>query len=270
VPELPEIETIKRGIAPLVLRRTVKKINIYNGNLRWAVPKTISQSLQHQIIHAVQRRGKYLLLVTDGDTLVIHLGMSGSLQLLPYPHVLKKHDHADIVLDNKTCLCFNDPRRFGSLLSRSTPLAQKLLGNLGVEPLSSDFTGKYLYEQARKKKSAIKSFIMNSHMVVGVGNIYANEALFLAGIDPRKPVNQIKLQDYELLAKSIKKILNAAIKANGTTFRNFVTHNGEVGTFKNFLQVYGRGGQRCVNCKHKLKSIRIGQRGTIYCPRCQK
>ena len=201
---------------------------------------------------------------------MVHLGMSGSLRFLNYPHQLTKHDHADIVFDNATCLCFNDPRKFGSLLLRSMPLAQKLLENLGLEPLNTKFTGKYLYEKSRTKKRAIKLFIMDNHIVTGVGNIYANEALFAAGIDPRKPANMVILSSYELLAKSIKKILRAAIKAKGTTFRNFVNYNGDIGTFKEFLKVYGRGGLECVNCKNKLQSIRIGQRNTIYCPRCQK
>jgi formamidopyrimidine-DNA glycosylase len=270
VPELPEIETLKRGIEPLVLNHIIQKINIYNHQLRWLVPKNISQSVQHQVIRSVQRRGKYLLLITDVDALVIHLGMSGSLQLLPYPHVLKKHDHVDIILDNGKCLCFNDPRRFGVLLLRNTPLAQKLLDNLGIEPLSSEFTGKYLYEQSRKKKGAVKIFIMNSHIVTGIGNIYATEALFLAGIDPRRAVNKITLQECELLVSSIKKILVAAINNKGTTFRNFITHNGSSGEFKAFLKTYGRAGLPCVRCKHKLELIRIGQRSTVYCPFCQK
>jgi formamidopyrimidine-DNA glycosylase len=270
VPELPEIETLKRGIEPLVLNRSIQKVNIYNHLLRWPIPENISASLQQQVIRAVQRRGKYLLLVTDSDALVVHLGMSGSLQILSYPHVLKKHDHIDIILDNSTCLCFNDPRKFGSLLLQSSQLAQKLLNNLGVEPLSASFTGEYLYEHGHKKKTAVKIFIMNSHIVTGVGNIYANEALFLAGIDPRRTVNKITLQEYELLVSSIKKILQTAIANKGTTFRNFITHNGSSGGFKAFLQIYGRGGLPCVRCKHKLESIFIGQRSTVYCPVCQK
>ena len=275
MPELPEIETLKRGIEPLVLGRSIEKISIYNPLLRWPIPENISAALQRQFIRAVKRRGKYLLLITDDDALVVHLGMSGSLQILSYPHVLKKHDHIDIVhidivLDNNKCLCFNDPRKFGSLLLQSSPLAKKLLNNLGIEPLSSEFTGKYLYEKGCKKKSSVKLFIMDGHIVTGVGNIYANEALFLAGIDPRRAVNNIALQEYELLVSSIKKILQTAIANKGTTFRNFITHNGDMGEFKAFLQVYGRGGLPCVKCKHKLESIFIGQRNTVYCPVCQK
>jgi formamidopyrimidine-DNA glycosylase len=279
VPELPEIETIRRGIEPLVVGQIIKQINVYNSNLRWPVPKNISNILQNKKICSVERRGRYLLLVTNSkddnlgehsQALIIHLGMSGNLQFLAYPHSLKKHDHVDIVLDNHTCLCFNDPRRFGALLLRETPLSQKLLNNLGIEPLSSKFTGKYLYQQTRKRKMAIKMLIMNNRIVTGIGNIYANEALFLAGIDPRKPADPIKLPDYVLLVRSIKKVLQKAIKNKGTTFRNFVTQNGDPGAFKNFLKVYGRAGQSCVNCKHKLESVRIAQRSTVYCPRCQK
>jgi len=270
MPELPEIETIKRGIEPLILNRVICKINIYNNKLRWNVPKDISQALQNQVVYSVQRRGKYLLLVTANNALIIHLGMSGSLRLLNYPHELTKHDHADIVFDNAMCLCFNDPRKFGSLLLLNTPLAQKLLRNLGLEPLSSEFIGKYLYEKSRTKKSAIKLLIMDNHVVTGVGNIYANEALFLTEIDPRKPANKVSLPHYELLVKNIKKILMAAIKAKGTTFKNFINYNGEVGSFKKFLKVYGREGLQCVKCRSKLQSIRIGQRNTVYCPKCQK
>jgi formamidopyrimidine-DNA glycosylase len=270
VPELPEIETIKRGIKPLILNQVIQKIKVYNHKLRWIIPENISQSLQNKIIRSVKRRGKYLLLTTNNNALVIHLGMSGSLQLLPYPHPLKKHDHVDIILNNATCLCFNDPRRFGSLLLHDTPIAQKLLGNLGIEPLESTFTGQYLYEHSRNKKSAIKLFIMNNHIVTGIGNIYANEALFSAGINPLKSANKITLQEYELLTKSVKKILRTAIKSKGTTFRNFITHDGHSGTFKTLLKTYGRSGQSCVICKNKLESIRIGQRSTVYCPQCQK
>lgn len=269
MPELPEIETIRRGIEPLILHQTICKINIYHEKLRWPIDKALAQILLNQKICSVQRRGKYLLLITNKNTLIIHLGMSGNLQILPFPHLLKKHDHVDIILTNGTCLCFNDPRRFGSLLLGETPLAHKLLGNLGIEPLTPQFTGQYLYQQSRNKKTAVKTFIMNSHIVTGIGNIYANEALFLAKINPKKPANEISLQSYKLLVTGIKKILRAAIKNNGTTFRDFITHNGAQGNFKNLLKVYGRGGKPCLNCNKKLKQIRIGQRSTIYCPSCQ-
>lgn len=269
MPELPEVETIRGGIEPFVLNQTICKINIYHKKLRWLIDKDLLRNLLGQKISSVQRRGKYLLLVADKDTLIIHLGMSGSLQIKPYPHLLKKHDHVDIILANNKCLCFNDPRRFGALLLAGTPLAYKLLGSLGIEPLTKKFTGQYLYQQAHNKKIAVKIFIMNNHIVTGIGNIYANEALFLAKIDPRKPANEISLQKYKLLVNCIKKILRAAIKNNGTTFRDFVAHDGASGNFKKFLKVYGHNDEPCPICGEKLQQIRIGQRSTIYCPSCQ-
>ncbi|EKE01751.1 MAG: formamidopyrimidine-DNA glycosylase [uncultured bacterium] len=270
MPELPEIETIYRGIEPAILNQRISAVVVINHQLRWPIPKKLPQVLTGQHIKAIQRRGKYLLLKTQTGTLIIHLGMSGNLQLKPQNHTLAKHEHVNIVFSNGLALCYIDPRRFGAILwTDKDPLQHKLLKNLGPEPLDRDFTAKHLFDRAKRCHSSIKQFIMNSKVVVGVGNIYANEALFAAKINPLCKASSVSLERYQLLTKKIKAILRYAIKHGGTTLRDYSDSRGQKGSFQNKLKVYGRQGQLCVNCKTKLKQIRLGQRSTVFCPSCQ-
>jgi len=271
MPELPEVETTRRGIEPHVLNQTITQVVIRKHQLRWKIPSALPQYLENKTINKVERRGKYLLLTTTTGTVIIHLGMSGSLRVLPADSVATKHDHIDLLLTNQLCLRFNDPRRFGCYLwTDENPLQHSLLKNLGPEPLTTDFHPQYLYQQSRKRKTSIKLFIMDSKIVVGVGNIYANEALFQAGINPKHAAGKVTLEQYSKLVKAIKNILQAAIKQGGTTLRNFISSDGKLGYFKQKLKVYGRGGLDCSNCGTMLKEIRLGQRSTVFCGKCQK
>lgn len=271
MPELPEVETTRRGIEPHLLNQTITQVIIRKHQLRWKIPSTLPQHLENKIILKIERRGKYLLLTTTTGTVIIHLGMSGSLRILPKDITATKHDHIDLLLANNFCLRFNDPRRFGCYLwTNEDPLQHSLLKNLGPEPLTAEFNSKYLYQQSRKRKTAIKLFIMDSKIVVGVGNIYANEALFQAGINPKCAAGKITLEQYNKLVKAIKNILQAAIKQGGTTLRNFISSDGKPGYFKQKLKVYGRGGLSCYNCEATLKEVRLGQRSTVFCGKCQK
>lgn len=270
MPELPEVETTCRGIEPHIKNQMVTAVVIRNHQLRWPISPTLKKKLPQQTIEAVNRRGKYLLLQTQLGHLIIHLGMSGSLRILQNQTAAKKHDHVDINFSNNVCLRFNDPRRFGCIIwTEENPSDHPLLKHLGPEPLTDDFNGNHLYQLSRKRKAPIKSFVMNSEVVVGVGNIYANEALFLAGIHPKKSVNQITIEQYDLLVKKIKYVLAAAIKQGGTTLRDYVNGDGKPGYFKQQLNVYGRAELPCVNCKTILQEIRLGQRSTVFCERCQ-
>ena len=211
------------------------------------------------------RRGKYLLFATDAGTAILHLGMSGSLRILTDEKPADKHDHIDFVFNNGMVLRFNDPRRFGAVLWTTSPIAEHaLLKDLGPEPLLADFDGKHLYQKSRNRKMPVKSFVMDSHIVVGVGNIYANEALFMAGIQPLRHAGKISLQRYQCLADCIKAVLQSAIDQGGTTLRNFVNEAGNPGYFKQQLRVYGRGGQPCVNCLAPLTEIRLANRTTVF------
>lgn len=270
MPELPEVETTCRGIEPHIKNQMVTNIVIRNHKLRWPISPTLKKKLPQQTIEAVNRRGKYLLLQTQLGNLIIHLGMSGSLRILQNQTAAKKHDHVDINFSNDVCLRFNDPRRFGCIIwTEENPSDHPLLKHLGPEPLTDDFNGNHLYQLSRKRKAPIKSFVMNSGVVVGVGNIYANEALFLAGIHPEKSVNHITIEQYDLLVKKIKHVLTAAIKQGGTTLRDYVNGDGKPGYFKQKLNVYGRADLPCVKCKTILQEIRLGQRSTVFCERCQ-
>jgi len=271
MPELPEVETTLRGIKPHVLQQTISKIVVRQQQLRWPIPSVISDILPNQPIVQLERRAKYLLLTTPIGTLILHLGMSGSLRIVSNSTEAKKHDHVDIELTNQKILRLTDPRRFGALLWTTEQLSQHaLLKHLGPEPLEESFSGKYLWQQARGKKVAVKTFLMNNKIVVGVGNIYATEALFMAGIHPKLAAGKISLARYENLAVEIKKILTAAIQQGGTTLKDFVDSDGKPGYFKFSLKVYGRAGLNCVMCNTKLKGIRQTQRSTVYCGICQK
>ncbi len=271
MPELPEVETTCRGIAPHILGQTVKQVIIRNPSLRWPVPDNLHQTLSGLKIEAVTRRAKYLLLATNKGTVLLHLGMSGNLRIVSTDQAIGKHDHLDFVFTNGTVMRFNDPRRFGAVLWTDEPVAEhQLLKDLGPEPLLADFTGDLLFERSRNRKIAVKSFIMDSHIVVGVGNIYANEALFMAGIQPIGQAGKISLARYQKLAECIRLVLHNAIEQGGTTLRDFVNETGKPGYFQQQLKVYGRSGLPCISCQHPLTEIRISNRSTVFCENCQK
>ncbi len=269
MPELPEVETTCRGIAPHITGKRVTRVIVRNPNLRWPVSGRLVKDLSGQTINAVSRRAKYLLLQTDAGTAILHLGMSGSLCLVKSTAAVGKHDHVDIVF-GKTALRLTDPRRFGSLhWTRRPPGQHRLISPLGPEPLADTFTGDYLYEASRNRKVAIKQFIMNSHIVVGIGNIYASEALYMAGIHPQRAAGKISRKKSRLLAEVIKEVLNDSIAQGGTTLRDFVNGDGKPGYFKQQLNVYGKAGEPCISCQVAIREIRQGQRSSFYCPKCQ-
>ncbi len=270
MPELPEVETTRRGVAPYVEGRQVVDVVVRNGRLRYPVPASLAAELVGRSIDRVQRRGKYLLFLTSAGTLIVHLGMSGSLRIVMAGEAAGRHDHVDLVMAGGVALRLRDPRRFGAVLwTRQAAAEHELIAPLGPEPLSDDFCGDYLFYHSRGKRQAVKLFVMDSHRVVGVGNIYANEALFMAGIRPRIAAGKISRQRYGLLAEAIKSVLSAAIRQGGTTLRDFVNGAGQPGYFQQQLKVYGRGGEPCERCGTTLKALRLGQRATCYCPACQ-
>jgi formamidopyrimidine-DNA glycosylase len=270
MPELPEVETTRRGIAPSVIGQRIAQVTVRNPHLRWPVPRELDAELRGRIVTDVGRRGKYLLLSLEGGTLILHLGMSGHLRLLTRPRAVEKHDHIDIVFTNGHYLRLHDPRRFGAVCwTTSEPLKHPLLAHLGPEPLEQAFDGRYLYRESRGRKTSIKSFIMDSRIVVGVGNIYANEALFLAGIRPTRPAGRISIARYQYLADAIQQVLREAIAQGGTTLRDFLNSNGRPGYFEPHLKVYGREDLPCPRCDTTILQLRQGQRSTYYCQRCQ-
>ena len=270
MPELPEVETTRRGIEPHVVGKTVTRLVVRNPRLRWRVPEKLVKELPGNKIESVTRRGKYLLLATAAGTAILHLGMSGSLRVADCKQPADKYDHVDIVLDNGDCLRLRDPRRFGSLLwTRDDPLRHKLLRDLGPEPLADDFRGAYLFETSRGRKRAIRDFLLDSQVIAGVGNIYANEALFVAGIRPTRPAGKITRAQYDRLTAAIRATLERALQAGGTTLRDFRNGRGEPGYFQLSLNVYGRGGEPCLVCRTPIKTRRLGQRTAFYCPKCQ-
>ena len=276
MPELPEVETTRRGIEPHIRQRKINQLVIRQPKLRWPIPDQLPGLMQGKVIDSVERRAKYLLLhLSDSDqfvgTAIIHLGMSGSLRIIAADEPAMIHDHVDIVLDSGQALRYTDPRRFGCLLWQGADEpTHRLLASLGPEPLTEQFDGERLFQRSRSRKAAVKTFVMDNSNVVGVGNIYANEALFAAGIRPDRAAGGISRQRYQLLAGEIKRVLASAIEQGGTTLRDFVGGDGKPGYFKQQLRVYGRGGQPCVTCKAALKEIRLGQRSTVYCPHCQR
>ena len=271
MPELPEVETTRRGITPHCLNQVVTKIIIRQPKLRWPIPPQIKKILPGERLNAIERRGKYILLRFNVGTLLIHLGMSGSLRILPTAVPVEKHDHFDLLFNNGLCLRFHDPRRFGSILFiKGEPHSHKLLIDLGPEPLTDTFNTNYLFDISRNKTVNIKQLIMNSKIVVGVGNIYASEALFLAGIHPKRSAGKIAKLRYQRLTEAIKSVLTAAIKQGGTTLRDFTSSDGKPGYFSQQLNVYGREGQPCPQCGSLIKNIVIGQRASYYCGKCQR
>ena len=271
MPELPEVETARRGITPYLRGKRVLEVVVRDRRLRWPIPSTLLQELPGQRIESVDRRGKYLLLRTAAGTALLHLGMSGSLRIVAGDTPPQKHDHVDLVMDTGQALRLRDPRRFGTLLwTRDDPERHKLLKDLGPEPLSDRLDGAYLFEASRGRKVAVKQFVMDSHVVVGVGNIYASESLFLAAIKPQRAAGRVTAKEYAALARAIKKVLTASIKAGGTTLRDFAREDGEPGYFAQRLRVYGRGGEKCYRCGGTIKAKATGQRMTYWCPSCQK
>ena len=269
MPELPEVETTLRGIEPHLLNQRIARVVVRDPRLRWPVTTEVKKA-EGQQVKSLGRRGKYLLLNLEQGGLIIHLGMSGSLRVLEQFKAPDKHDHIDVQLENGVCLRFNDPRRFGAFLwVDGTMESHELLRNLGPEPLSAEFTADYLYTCSRRRSLAIKNFIMNGHVVVGVGNIYASEALFMAGIHPQRAAGRISLQRYSGLVAAIRDVLEHAIRQGGTTLRDFVNSDGAPGYFARELLVYDRAGNDCFQCGAPIRQKVIGQRSSYYCPACQ-
>jgi formamidopyrimidine-DNA glycosylase len=270
MPELPEVETTRRGVEPHCVGRVVRQVLVREPRLRWPVPDQLPALLAGQVIEAVERRAKYLLFRTDAGTLLVHLGMSGSLRLVDPVVPPARHDHIDVLLDNGLCLRYHDPRRFGCFLWLPPDENHPLLSHLGPEPLSPEFDGEVLYRRSRGRKSPIKNIIMDGKVVVGVGNIYANEALFLSGIRPDRAAGRISLARCKRLSDNIKQVLTSAIEQGGTTLRDFVGGDGRPGYFAQQLFVYGRGGEPCKRCATTLRDVRLGQRSSVYCVTCQR
>jgi len=273
MPELPEVETTRRGIIPHIKGQTVSSVIIRQPKLRWPITEGMELLLTDKVLNSVRRRGKYLLLDFDHGTALIHLGMSGSIRILDPQIPIEKHDHFDIQFNNNKTLRYNDPRRFGAFLWAGEDAAKhKLLASLGVEPLEDDFDSDYIYRASRKRTIAVKQFIMDGKLVVGVGNIYANEALFLAGIHPDRAANRISLKRYKQLVMTIKSVLSAAIKQGGTTLKdaNPFKADGKMGYFAQELKVYGRAGEPCTQCDSVLLEIRQSGRTSVFCKHCQR
>ena len=304
MPELPEVETIKQGLIPFVQNHCVRDIKVRQWNLRWPISKDIF-NLIDQPIQALERRGKYLLFVSTKGTLLMHLGMSGRVKILSAEAAPGKHDHVDILFEKSGfgksgpekkgpkkkgfeekdfkekgpkekslkkghILRFTDPRRFGCLLWTEEVIeAHPLLKTLGPEPLEKFFNADYFFAKAKNKKTPIKSFIMDSHVVVGVGNIYANEALFLAGVHPLCSTHTLSYEEIKRLVKGIKRVLTQAIAQGGTTLKDFSNSHGSPGYFQQKLKVYGRAGHACMKCKTPLEETRLAQRSSVFCPECQ-
>ena len=273
MPELPEVETTLRGIEPFMDGHRIEKVIVRDGRLRWPVPVEVDRAQGLRVL-ACRRRAKYLVIELDGPEpggLLIHLGMSGSLRVCEAGDEPRKHDHVDIVMDSGKCIRFNDSRRFGVFEWWDAPAHRhRLLRNLGPEPLSADFSGPYLWRKSRGRKGAVKNFIMDGKVVVGVGNIYASEALFMAGIHPVRAAGRISAARYEALAAAIRDVLSRAIRLGGTTLRDFVNSEGNPGYFAQELLVYEREGLPCFHCQAPVRRQVIGQRSSYYCPRCQR
>jgi len=275
MPELPEVETTRRGLAPHVEGRRVSGVVLRRPDLRWPIPEEVSRLLPGQTVRSVRRRAKYLLLDTEAGSALLHLGMSGSLRVLPADAPVRTHDHVDIALEaagrqGARVLRFNDPRRFGCLLWQPPGETHELLADLGPEPLSDQFDGDYLFALSRGRSAPVKTFLMDQRVVVGVGNIYVAEALFAAGISPLRAAGKVSRERYQRLAEEIRRVLAHAIERGGTTLRDFLAPDGAPGYFEQELSAYGRGGEPCPRCGRPLKQAAIGQRTTVWCGHCQK
>jgi len=269
MPELPEVETTRLGIEPFLIDKHILDIRVHECRLRWPVPEQI-EKVSNRLVRSVDRRGKYLLIRLDDGSIIIHLGMSGSLRICEAADPKRKHDHVEIVLESDKIIRFHDPRRFGCVLWHGNKEPEhKLLAKLGPEPLSEDFTADLLFNATRHRQVAIKNLIMNSEIVVGVGNIYASESLFMAGIRPGRAAKRITKKEATLLVGTIKKVLERSIKQGGTTLRDFINSDGNPGYFAQQLLVYGRTDEPCRECATPIRQKTIGQRSTFYCPHCQ-
>lgn len=269
MPELPEVETTRRGIAPHLQGRSIVSVVVRQPKLRWPVAPEVA-ALRRVPVRAVRRRAKFLQLDLPVGQVLIHLGMSGSLRVLPAAQPPGKHDHVDFLLDDGCLLRFTDPRRFGSILWAARPGHHPLLDALGPEPFDAAFDGEYLFRLSRRRRVPVKQWIMDNKVVVGVGNIYAQESLFLAGIHPSRQAGRISLARYQRLSEVIREVLGAAIEAGGTTLRDFTSADGKPGYFSQSLRVYGRGGLPCPACGAELRAGRHGQRATVWCQSCQR
>jgi formamidopyrimidine-DNA glycosylase len=268
MPELPEVETTLRGVEPWIANQIITQLNVRQSSLRWPVTPGLAKIVQGQKVCALRRRAKYLIMQLERGSMLVHLGMSGSLRLVEPETEWRKHDHIEMQMSNGSVLRYHDPRRFGCWLWSEAEHSQ--LARLGPEPLSADFDGHRLYQLSRKRKMAVKPFIMDNNTVVGVGNIYASEALYRSGIRPDRAAGNIAQKRYMVLSGHIKEVLMAAIEQGGTTLRDFVNGDGEPGYFQQTLAVYGRGGQPCTRCETLLKEIKLGQRSSVFCPSCQR
>ena len=271
MPELPEVETTRRGIAAALVGRRVDELLIRERRLRWPVTAGIEAALRGCRVRAVERRAKYLLLRFDDGTAIVHLGMSGSLRVLPGGSPPRRHDHWDLVLEGGVRIRYHDPRRFGSLLyTAGDPARHPLIADLGPEPLSDAFDAGTLVRASRGRTVAIKTLLMNARIVVGVGNIYANEALFRAGVHPALAAGRLTRAHAAALAAAVKTVLADAIRIGGTTLRDYVDTAGELGSFRQELAVYERAGEPCRRCRTPIRRRVLGQRATYWCPRCQR
>lgn len=275
MPELPEVETARRGLLPHVAGHRVGHVRLRRPDLRWPIPREVEDLLPGQRIEAIRRRAKYLLLDTAAGSALLHLGMSGSLRVLPEDTAVRAHDHVDIGLEGldgapDRVLRFNDPRRFGCLLWQAPGEVHPLLAGLGPEPLSDDFDGDYLFSRSRGRAAPVKTFLMDQAVVVGVGNIYAAEALFMAGISPLRPAGKVSRARYVALAEAVKAILAHAIARGGTTLRDFLSPDGAPGYFEQELLAYGRGGAPCPRCGRPMRQALVGQRASVWCGHCQR
>ena len=269
MPELPEVETTRRGLEPLIVGRKIVATRIHQKQLRWEIPSHLPKTINGQKINSITRRAKYLLINLTSGSIVMHLGMSGSISVVPSGAILKKHQHFEIELDNKTKILLHDPRRFGAVLWQKENETLKLIRNLGPEPLNDGFSGDTLYKLSRGKKQNIKTFIMDNNNVVGVGNIYASESLFVAGISPKRASGNVSKKRYQKLTRSITDVLTRAIEKGGTTLNDFTAVDGQPGHFSQALAVYNRKDMPCKRCDGTIKRIIQNQRASYYCPKCQ-
>ena len=270
MPELPEVETTRRGLERVIVGSTIESLVVRERRLRWPVRRDLGRKLEGQVVEAIERRGKYLLVNVASGSLLVHLGMSGSLRYLPQIEAPRPHDHVDVSFGGGGCLRFNDPRRFGSLHFAAEPLRHRLLKNLGPEPLGEEFTLEYLWAACRGRSVAIKQHLMNARIVVGIGNIYANEALFRARIHPARAAGALSRRRLARLVDAVRAVLADALTSGGTTLRDYVGSDGRPGYFKLSLDVYDRAGAACNGCGGPVRRTVHGQRTSFYCPRCQR
>ncbi|OLQ86122.1 DNA-formamidopyrimidine glycosylase [Vibrio panuliri] len=268
MPELPEVEVSRMGISPHLIGETIKSLTFRTPKLRWEIPAELKQ-LEGQVVRNIRRRAKYLIIETDAGCAIVHLGMSGSLRVLDAEIAPSKHDHVDLKLSNGKVLRYNDPRRFGAWLFSSDG-NHAVLGHMGPEPLTDEFSALYMQEKATNKRVAVKQFIMDNKVVVGVGNIYASESLFSARIHPTRPAGSLTVEEWQQLVSEIKQVLATSITQGGTTLKDFSQADGKPGYFAQELRVYGKGGEACPNCGSEIEELKIGQRNTFFCSMCQR